>query len=44
MKKFLLCSWILLFLFKPYVSQSNLEQEMNEQVWKPFIKSLNSGR
>jgi ketosteroid isomerase-like protein len=42
MKKF---SWISLFLLfcNPAFSQSDsLQKEINEQVWKPFIKAFNS--
>jgi hypothetical protein len=43
MKQFLLCLFALLPLFNNGFSQSNIQQEINEQVWKPFIQSFNSG-
>ena len=44
MKNILLSFFILFFLFNNSFSQSDsLQRQINEQVWKPFIKSFNSG-
>src|SRR5438105_287131 len=43
MKQLVLCIFALLLLFNNCFSQSNFQQQINEQVWKPFIKSFNNG-
>ena len=35
---------IILFIYNPGISQTDsLQRQINEQVWKPFIRSFNSG-
>jgi ketosteroid isomerase-like protein len=43
MKQFALSLFALLFLFNYCLCQSNFRGEINEQVWKPFTRSFNSG-
>ena len=43
MKQFLLSTFILLLLYGDSSAQKDtLQREINEQVWKPFIKSFNN--
>jgi ketosteroid isomerase-like protein len=44
MNRFTLCLFILLFFYNNSFCQSDsLQRQVNEQVWKPFIKSFNTG-
>jgi hypothetical protein len=43
MKQFVLCLFVFFSFFFNFFSQSNFQREINEQVWKPFIKSFSNG-
>src|SRR5919202_6876439 len=42
MKQLLLCLFVFLVWVNNCLSQTNFQKEINEQVWKPFIKSFNN--